>query len=45
LGDVPEVRRLFSWARIEEVTTTYTIGNHAERGARRSELLISGSAS
>lgn len=42
INDVPEIRSLFSWARIEEVTTTYTIGNHADRSSIRAELLISG---
>ena len=42
INDVPEVRGLFSWARIEAVTTTYTVGNHAGRGNSRPELLISG---
>lgn len=42
INDVPEIRDLFAWAQIAEVTTSYTIGNHSDRGARRSELLISG---
>ncbi|GAB4384951.1 MAG: hypothetical protein Kow0045_09850 [Albidovulum sp.] len=42
INDVPEVRDLFSWARIEEVSTTYSVGNHAGRGRTRPELLISG---
>ncbi len=41
INDVPEIRALFAWAKIEEVSTTYTIGNHSERGADRAELLIS----
>lgn len=41
INDVPEIRALFAWARIEEVSTTYTIGNHSERGTDRAELLIS----
>lgn len=45
INDVPEVRDLFSWARIEAVTTTYTVGNHAGRSSARPELLISGRAS
>lgn len=44
INDVPEIREIFAWARVDEVTTTYTIGNHAGRGARQSELLISGPA-
>ena len=45
INDVPEVRDLFSWARIEAVTTTYTVGNHAGRSSARPELLISGPVS
>jgi len=43
INDVPEIRTLFAWARIEEVTTTYTI---AGKGAAQpaAELLISGGA-
>lgn len=43
INDVPEIRALFAWARIEEVKTTYTI---AGKGAARpaAELLISGGA-
>ncbi len=38
INDVPEIRSLFSWARLEEVQTTYTIGG---KGATRAaELLI-----
>jgi DNA adenine methylase len=40
INDVPEIRDLFSWARIEAVTTTYTVGNHTGRASPRSELLI-----
>lgn len=40
INDVPEIRKLFSWARIEDVSTSYSIGNHAGRGAARPELLI-----
>jgi DNA adenine methylase len=40
INDVPEIRSLFSWARIEPVTTTYTIGNHTGRADARAELLI-----
>lgn len=40
INDVPEIRALFAWAQIEEVTTTYTI---AGKGAAQpaAELLIS----
>lgn len=41
INDVPEIRQLFAWARIEAVATTYTVGNHAGRGVDRAELLIS----
>jgi len=43
INDVPEIRALFAWARIEGVTTTYTI---AGKGAAQpaAELLISGGA-
>ena len=44
INDVPEIRDLFAWAKIEEVTTTYTIGNHSDRGSARAELLISGAS-
>jgi DNA adenine methylase len=39
INDVPEVREIFAWARVEPVSTTYTVGAGA-RAAR--ELLISG---
>lgn len=40
INDVPEIREMFGWARIEEVTTTYTV---AGKGAvRAAELLIRG---
>lgn len=42
VNDVPQLRELFSWARIEAVTTTYSIGNHTGRGSVRAEVLISG---
>ena len=42
INDVPEIRDVFSWAQIEPVSTTYTIGNHGGRGQERAELLISG---
>jgi len=44
INDVPEIRAIFSWARIDEVATTYTIGNHSDRGASRAELLITAKA-
>lgn len=40
INDVPEIRDLFSWARIDPVATTYTVGNHANRSDARAELLI-----
>ncbi len=41
INDVPEIREIFAWARLEEVHTTYTIGG---KGATRpaAELLIRG---
>ena len=41
INDVPDIRELFAGFRIEEVTTTYTIG--ADKGSRgkRAELVIS----
>ena len=42
INDVPEIREIFAWARIDEVSTVYTIANHADRGEKRAELLISG---
>lgn len=44
INDVPEIRIMFAWANIEPVSTTYSIGNHAGRGAARAELVISGGA-
>ena len=44
INDVPEVRAMFAWARIEEVTTTYTIGAKADSRTARAELLIRGGA-
>lgn len=41
INDVPQIRDLFSWARIEPVTTAYSIGNHAGRGSLRAELILS----
>lgn len=43
INDVPEIRTLFAWAQIEEVTTSYGIAASDEaKRAPRSELLISG---
>lgn len=44
INDVPEIRDLFAWARIEEVQTTYTIGNAAGSRGARAELIIRGGA-
>ncbi len=40
INDVPEIRRLFDWAEIREVATTYTIG--MGDGAPAAELIITG---
>ena len=40
INDVPEIRALFAWAEIEEVTTTYTVGGKGAKLA--AELLIRG---
>jgi len=42
INDVPEIRAMFGWARIEEVKTTYTIGSKTESRGERSELIIRG---
>ena len=42
INDVPEVRAMFAWAQIEEVSTTYTIGAKADSRGARAELLIRG---
>jgi len=42
INDVPQIRALFAWATMEQVKTTYTIGNQAGSSDDRSELLISG---
>lgn len=42
INDVPEIRDLFQWARIEEVKTTYTIGSKTESRGERAELIIRG---
>ncbi len=43
INDVPEIRDLFAWARIEEVQTTYTIGSKGTTAA--AELIIRGGGS
>lgn len=42
LNDVPEVRSLFAWARIEPVDLTYSVGGNA--GHRARELIITAPA-
>lgn len=42
INDVPEIRVMFAWARIEEVSTTYTIAGHGKGREARAELLIRG---
>lgn len=42
INDVPEIRAMFAWARIEAVTTTYTIGSKTESRGDRAELIIRG---
>lgn len=44
INDVPEIRELFGWARIEEVKTTYTIGSKNDARGDRAELLVRGGA-
>lgn len=44
INDVPEIRAIFSWARIEAVSTTYTIGTKTESRGDRAELVIRGGA-
>jgi DNA adenine methylase len=41
INDVPEVRAIFAGFAMAEVTTSYTIGNHADRSPTRAELIIS----
>ncbi|WP_112309744.1 DNA adenine methylase [Pseudogemmobacter bohemicus] len=41
INDVPEIRELFAWARIEEVDTTYSIAGKGDR-PKAPELLIRG---
>jgi DNA adenine methylase len=40
INDVPEIRELFAWADLDQVTTTYTVGSHAGRCEPRLELVI-----
>lgn len=40
INDVPDIREMFSWARIEAVETTYTIGSKPESRGVRGELII-----
>ena len=41
LNDVPGVRECFGRFRFAEVSTSYTIGDKADRSSMRAELLIS----
>ncbi len=41
INDVPEIRNLFDWAQLTEVTTSYTVGSKTDRAPMRAELLIS----
>lgn len=41
INDVPEIREIFSWARLEEVATTYTIAGKGQ-AKPAAELLIRG---
>ncbi|WP_420496793.1 DNA adenine methylase [Szabonella alba] len=40
INDVPEIREIFAWAQIEEVKTSYTIGNKSGSRGERAELLV-----
>ena len=40
INDVPEIRKLFAWAKVEEVELLYSIAGGKRRPAR--ELIISG---
>jgi len=42
INDVPEIRTIFSWAQIEEVGTTYSVGKQSSSRGERRELLIRG---
>lgn len=44
INDVAEIREIFAFARIEEVTTTYTIAGKGRAREPRAELLIHGGA-
>jgi len=41
INDVPEIRETFAWAKLDEVTTTYTIAGGGNAREGRAELLIS----
>lgn len=41
INDVPEIRETFAWAKLDEVTTTYTISGSGNARGGRAELLIS----
>ncbi len=41
INDVQEIRKLFDWAQLAEVTTSYTVGSKTDRAPMRAELLIS----
>jgi len=43
INDTPEIRRTFAGFDIEEVATTYTVGD-ADRGEPRAELIVSNAA-
>lgn len=40
INDVPEIRETFAWAKLDEVTTTYTIAGGGNARGGRAELLI-----
>jgi DNA adenine methylase len=40
INDVPDIREIFGWAKIEGVKTTYTVGAQSESRVARDELLI-----
>ena len=40
INDVPEIRTMFAWARIEPVTTSYTIGHRNDAAGARAELIV-----
>lgn len=40
INDVPEIREIFSWAAMEEVSTCYTVGTKVDSRGERGELLI-----